>query len=67
MGMQYAPPPPTPPPAKSNTTMIIIIVVVVLLLCCCCALGATGYYLYQNGGQIFGNGISALPYLRSVI
>jgi len=62
MGMEYPSQPPlSPPPAKSNTRTIIIIVVVVLLLCCCCSLAGLGYFLYQNGDQIFGNMISALP------
>lgn len=68
MGMEYPPQPPlSPPPAKSNTRTIIIIVVVVLLLCCCCTLAGLGYYLYQNGDQIFGNSISALPSALSAV
>jgi hypothetical protein len=50
---------PLPPQKKSNTTLIIVIVVVVL--CCCCAVAAgVGYYLYQNGDQLF-NITSSLP------
>ena len=43
------------PPKKSNTRMIVIIVVVLLVLCCCCAAAAAGgYWLWDNGDEIFG-------------
>ena len=40
------------PKKKSNVPLIIAIVVIVLLCCCCAAAGA-GYYLWENGDQIF--------------
>jgi flagellar basal body-associated protein FliL len=48
-------PSPAPAPKKSNSSTIIIVVVIVAL-CLCCVLGATLYYLYQNGDQIFKTG-----------
>jgi len=51
-----APSPMPAEPQKKNNTPIIIAVVVVLVLCCCCAVAFGGYYLYQNGDQLFGAG-----------
>lgn len=38
-----------------NKRMWIIIAVVVVVLCCCCvAAGLGGWYLWENGDEIFG-------------
>ena len=55
-GMPSDPAPMPEPPKKSNTG-IIIVVIVIILLCLCCVLAGVGYYLYQNGDQIFNTGM----------
>jgi hypothetical protein len=54
--------PESEPKKKSNTTMIIAVVVVVVLCCCCLVGGGLGYYLYNNGDELFGTG-ALLPLL----
>jgi DNA-binding transcriptional regulator of glucitol operon len=41
---------------KKNRTGIIIAVVVIVLCCCCLVGGGLGYWLWQNGDNIFGTG-----------
>jgi hypothetical protein len=50
------------PNKKKNTTLIIIIVVLVVLCCCVVVCGLAGWYLWNNGDQIFGIP-SEVPYL----
>lgn len=42
-------------PPKNKPTVLIIIIVIVVVLCCCClvAIGA-GYWLWENGDELFG-------------
>ncbi len=47
-------------PKKNNNMPLIIGGVVVVLLCCCCLAAGLGYYLYQNGDQIFNTGVQLL-------
>jgi CDP-diglyceride synthetase len=54
--MEFPEPLPAAEPKKSRTGLIIG--VVIAILCCCCLIGSgLGYYLYQNGDQIFGTGV----------
>lgn len=54
--------PPEEPRRTSNRNLIIAIIVIVVLCCCCAAIGA-GWYLWNNGDQIFGLTLQALPLL----
>ncbi|MBM3123645.1 MAG: hypothetical protein FJZ87_01075 [Chloroflexi bacterium] len=47
-------------PKKSNTGLIIGIVVV-LLLCCCCISALGGWYLWENGDDLFATGYLLIP------
>ncbi len=60
--MPSAPAPMPQEPKKSNTPMIIAVIVIVVLCLCCAVLGG-GYYLYQNGDQIFGTGLLLTQFL----
>lgn len=52
----YTPQPPVAEP-KNNSRTIIIVVVVLLVLCCCCVIfSGLGYWLWNNGDQMFGTG-----------
>ena len=59
-------PPVEEPPKKSNNTVLIIVIVVLIVLCCCCVLaGGAGFYLWNNGDQIFGTGLNIPLWLLS--
>jgi hypothetical protein len=46
--------PPVEPPKKTNP-WVIALVVILIVLCCCCVLAAgAGYWLWNNGDQLFG-------------
>lgn len=40
--------------ARDNKVWIIVAVVVVVLCCCCVIAGGAGWYLWNNGDEIFG-------------
>ncbi len=51
---------------KSKSKLWLIVVIVLVLLCCMvAACGGVGWYLYQNGDEIFGL-TNILPALTSV-
>ncbi|MBN1537676.1 MAG: hypothetical protein JW908_13140 [Anaerolineales bacterium] len=60
MDQNFAPPPEEAPKKKSNTGLIIAIVVIVVL-CFCCTIGGVGYYLWQNGDELFNLTSKVLP------
>lgn len=60
MDQNFAPPPVEAPKKKSNTGLIIAIIVIVVL-CICCSIGGVGYYLWENGDQLFNLTTIALP------
>ncbi len=51
----YTPQPPAPA-NKSNRTVIIVVVVLLVLCCCCVIFGGLGYWLWNNGDEMFGTG-----------
>lgn len=41
-------------PKKNNTLLVVILVVLLVLCCCCVAAGMAGWWLYNNGDELFG-------------
>ncbi|MBN2548435.1 MAG: hypothetical protein JXB15_04720 [Anaerolineales bacterium] len=50
---------PIPPldetPKKKDNTVLIVVIVVLVVLCCCCVIvgGGLGYWLWENGDELF--------------
>jgi hypothetical protein len=48
---------------KSSKVWLIVVIVVVVLCCAVIACGGLGYYLYQNGDEIFRDWLAIFSFI----
>jgi hypothetical protein len=50
-------------PGTSSKTWLIILIVAVVLCCVIIACGGVGYYLWENGDEIFQDLLAIFPFI----